>query len=76
MVTFYDEIPEFVLAWIPAQHIFFVATAPLAQTGTVNVSPKCTRGTFHVLSPTLVWYEDLSGSGVSSCCPPLYYLPK
>jgi hypothetical protein len=69
MVVFYDEIPDFILSWIPSQHLFFVATAPLAPDGHVNVSPKCMRGTFHADGPTRVWYEDLTGSG--ACCRPL-----
>jgi hypothetical protein len=69
MVVFYGEIPDFILSWIPSQHLFFVATAPLAPGGHVNVSPKCTRGTFHADSPTRVWYEDLTGSG--ACRRPL-----
>ncbi|HEX8671447.1 MAG TPA: pyridoxamine 5'-phosphate oxidase family protein [Longimicrobium sp.] len=48
--------------FIEAQPLFFVATAPLAGDGHVNLSPKgldCLR----VLSPTRVAYLDLTGSG-------------
>jgi hypothetical protein len=49
-------------AFIEAQPLFFVASAPLAGTGHVNLSPKgldCLR----VLSPSRVAYLDLTGSG-------------
>ena len=48
--------------FIEAQHVFFVATAPLEPTGHVNLSPKG-MDTFRVLSPTRVAYLDLTGSG-------------
>lgn len=47
--------------FIEAQPIFFVATAPLAAEGTVNLSPKGLRGSFAVLDeipwPTLTSQE-------------------
>jgi predicted pyridoxine 5'-phosphate oxidase superfamily flavin-nucleotide-binding protein len=49
-------------AFIEAQPLFFVASAPLAESGHVNVSPKgldCLR----VLAPDRVAYLDLTGSG-------------
>ena len=52
-------------AFIEAQQLFFVATAPLAADGHVNVSPKgldCLR----VLGPLRVAYLDLTGSGVET----------
>jgi len=33
-------INEQLAAWIPAQPLFFVGTAPLAGDGYVNISPK------------------------------------
>ena len=42
--------------------MFFVASAPLAAGGHVNVSPKG-LDCFRVLSPTRVAYVDLTGSG-------------
>ena len=65
MAKYYDEIPQFLIAWILKQKIFWVASAPLTGDGLVNLSPKGVEGSFHVLSPTQVWYEDLSGSGTS-----------
>lgn len=49
-------------AFIKAQPLFFVATAPLAATGHVNLSPKG-LDTFRVLSENRVAYLDLTGSG-------------
>lgn len=49
-------------AFIEAQPLFFVATAPLAAAGHVNLSPKgldCLR----LLTPERVAYLDLTGSG-------------
>jgi len=60
------EIPDFLIAWIEKQQMFFVASAPLAADGLVNISPKGVLGTFHVANSRKVWYEDLSGSGVET----------
>lgn len=49
-------------AFIKAQPLFFVATAPLSAEGHVNLSPKG-LDCFRVLSPTRVAYLDLTGSG-------------
>jgi hypothetical protein len=45
--------------------VFFVATAPLAADGLVNLSPKG-LDTFAVLDDRRVAYLDLSGSGVET----------
>jgi hypothetical protein len=63
MVVYWDAIPDSHIPWILDQKLFWVATAPLNPEGHVNVSPKGFYGTFHVLNPNKVWYEDLSGSG-------------
>jgi hypothetical protein len=58
----HDSISDDLRAFIQRQHVFFVATAPLAPGGHVNLSPKgldCLR----VLSPARVAYLDLTGSG-------------
>ncbi|NJM40455.1 MAG: pyridoxamine 5'-phosphate oxidase family protein [Anaerolineae bacterium] len=55
-------MPDDLADFIRAQHIFFVASAPLAANGHVNLSPKgmdCLR----VLTPNQVAYLDLTGSG-------------
>jgi hypothetical protein len=63
MVQFYSDIPDFLIPWIRAQKMFWVATAPLSPTGHINVSPKGYEGTFNIVDRRTVWYEDLSGSG-------------
>src|ERR1044072_8873061 len=57
-----DEIPDDLAAFIRAQHVFFVATAPLTRDGHVNLSPKG-LDTFRILSPKRVAYADMTGSG-------------
>ncbi|KAG8741767.1 hypothetical protein FRC10_002434 [Ceratobasidium sp. 414] len=65
MGNFYDSIPEFLASWIAEQHCFWVATAPLAAQGHVNVSPKGMAGTFKLLGANACFYQDLSGSGLA-----------
>jgi hypothetical protein len=62
-VKLHDDIDERLRAFIEAQHVFFVASAPLATDGHVNVSPKGLDGTFAVLDAHTVAYLDLTGSG-------------
>lgn len=61
----YESIEGRVAAFIERQRIFFVATAPLSQTGLVNLSPKG-LDTFRVLGPREVAYLDFVGSGVET----------
>ena len=56
-----EELAEFLLA----QHLFFVASAPLSPEGHVNLSPKGLN-TFRILSPTRIAYLDLTGSGIET----------
>jgi|CZKH01.1.fsa_nt_gi hypothetical protein len=56
-----DEAKRF----IEAQHMFFVASAPLDAGGHVNLSPKG-LDTFRILGPTTVAYIDFNGSGVET----------
>jgi len=51
--------------FIEAQHVFFVASAPLDSGGHVNLSPKG-LDTFRILGPTTVAYVDFNGSGVET----------
>jgi len=60
-----DAIDDRTAAFIAAQRVFFVATAPLAADGHVNLSPKG-LDTFAVLDPHTVAYLDLTGSGVET----------
>lgn len=62
----HEEISPRLAAWIERQPVFFVATAPLAADGHVNLSPKGTRGTFRVLGPRTFAYVDLGGSGIET----------
>ncbi|KAG1732963.1 hypothetical protein EDB19DRAFT_1855290 [Suillus lakei] len=66
MAKFYDEIPESLIEWIKKQHMFWVASAPLSPDGHVNLSPKGTADSFHVVNSHRVWYQDLTGSGVET----------
>lgn len=66
MAKVHDRIDERMATWIEAQPIFFVATAPLAEQGRVNVSPKGTVGTFRVLDDHTFSYADLTGSGAET----------
>jgi hypothetical protein len=62
MAKLYDTITDDLTAFIRAQPLFFVASAPLDPHGHVNLSPKG-LDCFHVLSPQQVAYLDLTGSG-------------
>jgi hypothetical protein len=62
----YSEIDEKLAAWIEQQHIFFVATAPLAADGHVNVSPKGDLRWLRIIGPRDVAYVDFVGSGAET----------
>ena len=66
MAKVYDGIDADMAAWIERQPVFFVATAPLAADGLVNLSPKGTIGTFRVAGPSTFAYLDVTGSGVET----------
>lgn len=57
-----DRIDPKLGAWLEEQPVFFVATAPAAVDGHVNVSPKG-MDTLRVLGEHEVAYQDLTGSG-------------
>jgi len=61
----HDAIDDRMAAWICAQKMFFVATAPLAASGHVNVSPKG-RDSFAILGPLEIAYVDFTGSGIET----------
>ena len=61
-----DGIGPRLRAWIEAQHMFFVGTAPLAPDGHINISPRGTPGTFAVLDERTVAWVDLTGSGAET----------
>lgn len=60
----YTAIDKKLADWILSQEMFFVATAPLAEDGHVNCSPK---GGWHfrIIDPLTVAYQDLTGSGMA-----------
>jgi hypothetical protein len=62
----YDAITDKQAEWMRAQHLFFVATAPLAPDGHVNVSPKGDLRWFRILGPNGVAYLDFIGSGAET----------
>jgi hypothetical protein len=62
----YEDISPELQRFLERQPMFFVATAPLAADGRVNVSPKGLDGTFAVLGPRRVAYLDLTGSGIET----------
>jgi hypothetical protein len=61
----HDGITDELTRWIEQQHLFFVATAPLAAEGLVNCSPKG-MDTFRILGRREVAYLDLTGSGIET----------
>lgn len=60
-----ESISPELAAWISEQHLFFVATAPLANDGLVNLSPKG-LDSFRVIGEQQVAYLDLTGSGAET----------
>jgi hypothetical protein len=62
----YDVIDQHWSDWIARQPLFFVGTAPLADDGHVNVSPKGPIGTLRVLDERTVAYLDVTGSGAET----------
>src|SRR3712207_339430 len=62
----FEGIDEHLRAWIARQPLFFVGTAPLAEDGHVNLSPKGPIGTLRVLDETTVAYLDGVGSGAET----------
>jgi len=61
----HDFIDAGLKHFLESQPVFFVATAPLAADGLVNLSPKG-LDSFRVLDLHTVAYLDLTGSGVET----------
>ena len=61
----YAEIDERNAAFIRAQQMFFVATAPTNLDAHLNLSPKGLDA-FRILDPRTVAYLDLTGSGIET----------
>ncbi|WP_182111584.1 MULTISPECIES: pyridoxamine 5'-phosphate oxidase family protein [unclassified Actinotalea] len=66
MGTVHPEITERLASFIEDQPVYFVATAPLAADGHVNLSPKGGKGTLVVVDPLTVAYLDLTASGAET----------
>lgn len=62
MAKVHPQIDDAMAAWIHAQPIYFVASAPLAANGHINLSPRG-LDTLRVLGPHQVAFLDLTGSG-------------
>jgi Pyridoxamine 5'-phosphate oxidase len=61
----YPAIDQTLAAFIKAQPVFFVATAPLDPNGHVNLSPKG-LDTLRIFGAKTVAYLDIFGSGVET----------
>jgi hypothetical protein len=61
----YDALDDRLIGFIRRQKLFFVATAPLSDSGHVNLSPKGYDSLAIVDERTLAWL-DLGGSGVET----------
>lgn len=62
----HERLDGRVRAFVEAQPVFFVATAPSGDAGHVNVSPKGLAGTFTVVDERTVAYLDLTASGAET----------
>lgn len=62
MAKFLEKIDDKTRRFIGEQKMFFTASAPLAEGGRVNLSPKGID-TFRVVDEQTVCYLDLTGSG-------------
>ena len=65
MGRLYAHLDDALRAFIEAQHVFFVATAPRGDAGHVNLSPKGLDG-LRILGPTTIAYLDYAGSGAET----------
>lgn len=66
MAKLFEEISDTLRAFIEAQPMFFVGTAPSGADGHVNLSPKGGKGLFQVTGPLGFAYVDLMGSGIET----------
>jgi hypothetical protein len=65
-VKVFERIDDHLRGWVARQSLFFVATAPLAGDGLVNVSPKGPIGALSIVDDHTVAYLDISGSGAET----------
>ena len=62
----HERIDDRLRAFVEAQQVFFVGTAPSGAEGHVNVSPKGLADTFAVVDDHTVAYLDLTASGAET----------
>ncbi len=65
MSEVHEAVDGRIREFVEAQHVFFVATAPLSG-GRVNLSPKGIAGTFVVVDEHTVAYLDITASGAET----------
>jgi len=65
MGKIFESIDDKLAAWVAEQHVYFVATAPLAEDGHINTSPKG-GDSFRIISGNEVAYQDYTGSGAET----------
>ena len=61
----YDKIDDKIAAWVQKQKMFFVASAPLDQEGSINCSPKG-GDTLRIINERCIAYLEYGGSGVET----------
>jgi hypothetical protein len=66
MGKLYERIDGRIRTFIEEQPVFFTATAPRADDGHVNVSPKGRSGSLVVLDESKLAYLDFGGSGAET----------
>jgi hypothetical protein len=66
MAEVFERIDDRLRAFIEAQRMFFVATAPSGGDGHINLSPKGGEGLFRVTGELGFAYVDLMGSGIET----------
>ena len=62
MAKVHSEITSELANWIAEQPLYFVASAPLSDSGHVNVSPRGVHS-LRIMNPNQVLLLDLTGSG-------------
>ncbi|MBD3649586.1 MAG: pyridoxamine 5'-phosphate oxidase family protein [Pseudomonadales bacterium] len=65
MGKLYSELDDKLCEFIRSQHMFFIATAPRSDEGSVNCSPKG-LDTLRILDEHTLAYLDLTGSGAET----------
>lgn len=61
----FPQIDERIRHWIERQKVFFVSTAPIADDGRINCSPKG-LDSLRVLGARRLAYADIGGSGIET----------